>query len=1455
MRLPRFESLEPRCLLASFVVNSAGDQPLGPNPHHDDTGQVHDANGNPTGRITLRSAIQQIDHDGGGSVSFSGGMTITIGSALDPITASGVAINGGKLGNVIISGGAGYDGLVIQGGGATVENLVINGFNGSTGASGNGNSGLVLASSNNTVANDNIGTNASGTSAVPNANGIYITGGGNKVWGCVISGNNYFGIWVRGAANNEIYANKIGTDPKGTTAVANGVDGIYMSDTSTNNTIGGTSASQRNIISGNGDSGIVITCNGPVYNVVSGNYIGVDVTGRAALANGQFGVEIRDGSIGNVIGGTTPGARNIISGNGSYGVGIGQSGTSANIVEGNYIGTDLTGTQAIPNGGSSGFGVGVLLGEGTTGNIIGGSSSGARNIISGNAAWGVGIGDPGTTNNAIQGNYIGTDVSGNNALPNGAPGSGTGIGVVIANGATRNVVGGTSSSSRNIISGNAVYGVQVRDRGTSGNVVEGNYIGTDTSGATALPNGASGTGAGVQISGGATSNTIGGASSGARNIISGNANNGVEVDDSGTSRNQVQGNYIGVDANLHALANNRSGVFINSANANTIGGPASDAANVISANAVEGVLLAGNGATENVVEGNFIGTDPSDDELPNGDAGVYINAVPNNVIGGPDGAGEAGQNIIRYNTNAGVDIDGSAATGNRVAGNDIASNGADGVLIHDAQDNVIGDAGAGNPSNIIAANDGEGIHINGQDATGNTIQNNAIGAWAATGQAGNTLSGILIEYGSDNVIGGDTAAADNTIAGNAQNGVTIIGDTATGNSIIGNSIGPNARLGIDLGNDGITPMSTPQPTTGPNHLQNYPVLYSVTTDAFSGDVFVEGFLSGVPGTTYQIQFYANSTLNPLQLSEGHEYLGAETVTAGADGQADIAAPLGVPADGAQYITATATDPNGNTSEFSPCRDILRGSVHFQILSSGWEIEATFQPTVYVTSLAQAAQICGVNHFNWEQLITQAPWQYFTYQNSPAVTWQQQPIAGTNDWFWPAVPAGVNPAPIAAPIVDPIDTPPEHYGMHSAAAAAADPIHFPGGDLAVADAGPGLDTFPFYYNEDNGVPTNPGDISNPAITNGTRMTFYDAPRVPQPFYAGAGADNYISFETSLAGVMGDIDHTAVIWQGIQAVGGSTTQFTWNSNAAYVVAPPYPTVGGVISPAYIAVWSSSGLPPVASGGVSHAGFANTAPSTIPVSLSLSQIVGPEPGRIGQNLTYTFTVTNTGATTDRAVVLGDKLPAGAVLVSVKSSQGTSSQAKGTVTVNLGNLPSRAKAVVTLIVAPITSGKFINAAQVADPNGDGGAPPAVLTHSTVVLAGPPPFHFAQPAYSVVATHKSVKITVDRTGNLSRAASVAVAPAGGTAVAGLDYRFSTTVVSFRAKQSSATVTVAVLNDKRHHGNSTLKLTLFNPTTRAVYGMTTLTIEAKNGPKVRALRLGSASAFWFAVGKPARRVT
>ena len=164
-----------------------------------------------------------------------------------------------------------------------------------------------------------------------------------------------------------------------------------------------------------------------------------------------------------------------------------------NFVQGNFIGTDVSGTVALGNK------LGGMLIVGSN-NLVGGTAAGARNVISGNDIDGVQIATAGSSNNLIQGNFIGTDVSGTADLGNGR------VGVLISAEATNNTVGGTSDAARNVISGNEDIGVQIANVGTNNNTVQGNFIGTDASGSSAIGNSIDG----VEIDFGASGNTIGG---------------------------------------------------------------------------------------------------------------------------------------------------------------------------------------------------------------------------------------------------------------------------------------------------------------------------------------------------------------------------------------------------------------------------------------------------------------------------------------------------------------------------------------------------------------------------------------------------------------------------------------------------------------------------------------------------------------------------------------------------------------------------------------------------------------------------------------------------------------------------------------------------------------------------------------------------------------------------------
>jgi hypothetical protein len=290
------------------------------------------------------------------------------------------------------------------------------------------------------------------------ANGLTIDSGGSTIKDLVINRFGH-GIVLETKGGNTLSGNYIGTDASGTRALGNNGDGVWSGTAA--NTIGGTTAADRNLISGNAMMGVALwgqsAYNPYGGNLVEGNYIGTDVTGTHALGNGLIHGNGGDGvfvaSNSNTIGGTTPGARNLISGNYANGVDIAfaMGRHSGNVVEGNFIGTDASGTQALGNLN------GVLMTNPYRGpsNIVGGTASGAGNLISGNTVAGVSISDVtahvGFNGALVEGNLIGTDASGTQAL-----GNAWGVYLATTNLAT---IGGTTSGAGNIIAFNTTGGV------------------------------------------------------------------------------------------------------------------------------------------------------------------------------------------------------------------------------------------------------------------------------------------------------------------------------------------------------------------------------------------------------------------------------------------------------------------------------------------------------------------------------------------------------------------------------------------------------------------------------------------------------------------------------------------------------------------------------------------------------------------------------------------------------------------------------------------------------------------------------------------------------------------------------------------------------------------------------------------------------------------------------------
>ena len=807
------------------------------------------------------------------------------------------------------------DGLRLVSGsdGSTIKGLVINQFGGD---------GVEINNSDgNMITGNYIGTDTAGTTDLGNSSaGIRLSSAQNTIIGGttvadrnLISGNQGSGVFREGAnGGNVIQGNYIGTDVTGTLDLGNTQNGIALAGSGVD-TIGGNVAGAGNLISGNNQDGITIGAGNGV--IIQGNYVGTNAAGTGSIANTGDGISVNAQS--TQIGGTSAGARNIVSGNTGDGI---QLTDDNNTVEGNYIGTDVTGMVDLGNGQD-----GIHVSFTATNNVLGGTSASARNIIAGNQGDGIELTGVGVTLTAIQGNYIGLGVDGATVLGN------SGDGIHISVGASNNTIGGTVSGARNVVAGNASQGIQVEGSGTSNNVVLGNFVGTDATGTLARGNVLDG----VRIGNSATANTIGGDSAGAGNLISGNTINGIRITGTGTMNNLVQGNSIGTDVGgTSALANGDDGVNVAAgASLNTIGGTVAGARNIISGNNSKGITLTDSGTTSNVVQGNYIGTDVTGTaDLGNTGNGISIESgAASNTIGGTmSGA----RNVISGNDGAAVRIVGGGSSGNVLQGNYIGvdKDGAavlgasvSGIRISNGASNTIIGGTAVNGGNIIGGATQRGISIGGA-SSGTVIQGNSIGTDATgTLDFGNTWEGIYLSVGAtNNTIGGTVAGAANQIANNGL-GIRLETNAGTGNTILGNAIYGNTGRGIDLRGgvetNGVTANDSGDGDTGPNNLQNFPVIVTAATDG-AGTMQIEGTLKTDGLTqTYRIEFFASATADGSGHGEAERYLGFAMVTTDGSGNATISETVSATVAVGEFVTATATvdlggGNYGDTSEFA-----------------------------------------------------------------------------------------------------------------------------------------------------------------------------------------------------------------------------------------------------------------------------------------------------------------------------------------------------------------------------------------------------------------------------------------------------------------------------------------------------------------------------------------------------------
>jgi titin len=550
-----------------------------------------------------------------------------------------------------------------------------------------------------------------------------------------------------------------------------------------------------------------------------------------------------------------------IGGFSSYGLYLQSVG--GNVIRGNYIGVASTGATSLPNT----WGIAVA---GVPNNLIGGTNDSDRNVISGNLNHGIEIAFSGCTGTRVQGNFIGTDAAGNIGLGNGVDG------ISLHDGVASVTIGGLANTARNIISGNGSQGVEI-ESGSNGNLVQGNFVGTDVNGTAKLGNIRDGI-----IIGNSANNFVGGTRQGAGNLVSGNGIQGVEVYGPSATGNLIQGNLIGTDIGGHAaLANGQSGVGLLGAANNTVGGTSAAARNIISGNRLNGVVIgtdafSGAAASGNTVLGNYIGTDiTGTTALGNAEDGIFVDAAFSNTIGG---VSAGARNIISANGFFGRLNDGSS-----------------GIEIWD-----------GATTTIVRGN------LIGTDVSG-------------TLNLGNKEYGVFLQNSSLNTVGGVARGAGNLIAFNQKAGVAVQAATsaqsARSNLIRANSIFANGGLGIDLGLDGVTPNDAGDGDSGANNLQNYPVLSSAVANG-NGGTTISGSLNSLANASFTLEFFSNAVCDPSGYGEGQTPIGVTNVTTGASGTRTFAVNFTNTVPAGQFITATATDVAANTSEFSACAQVL-----------------------------------------------------------------------------------------------------------------------------------------------------------------------------------------------------------------------------------------------------------------------------------------------------------------------------------------------------------------------------------------------------------------------------------------------------------------------------------------------------------------------------------------------------
>ncbi len=579
-------------------------------------------NTNDTGAGSLRDAITQSNLSSGNTINFNipgaGPYIINVTFLLPSITSS-VIIDG----NTQPSATPGFPKIVIRG--ATWEGIKLDvGSNGSTvrglAIYGNGGCGIqVFNSSNHIIEGNYIGTDPSGVllGSGNNLHGIQVINGTNITIGGTTSAqrnvivgaknNDQSGISLETNSSATIIGNYIGVGSDGKTRIKNGLNGV-MVQSGSRATIGGASATERNIISGNSNSGIYIVGAAANSTVISGNYIGTDFTGTNAVVNGDNGITVET-TKGVTIGGGAAGAGNLVSGNNQSGISV-RDGSDNAVISGNIVGLGINGTTIIANGQN-----GIHISSAKAVSIL-------NNVVTGNLGSGISLVSKdntvanGAANAIIKGNIIGLAADGNTLLPNGNdtwgnPVTGNKNAGIYTEYTTGITIGGPAPADANTISGNAQWGVELTNL-SSNALVQGNFIGVNKTGTQRAGNNYDGV-----FAKNSSSQTI------IQNVISGNNGRGIFLENNSGS-SIIKNNLIGLNAaGSDTIGNKQSGIRIVDSDNTTVGGVNAADRNYISGNWNSGIEITSSNNLS--IYGNYIGTDiTAARKFGNYDSGISV---------------------------------------------------------------------------------------------------------------------------------------------------------------------------------------------------------------------------------------------------------------------------------------------------------------------------------------------------------------------------------------------------------------------------------------------------------------------------------------------------------------------------------------------------------------------------------------------------------------------------------------------------------------------------------------------------------------------------------------------------------------------------------------------------------------------------------------------------------------